>query len=94
MVSAILKLIPDGSLVSYLLENKQAVNAAGNIDQLTIEIFNLIAKGYVIIDKETDLSEGDDYRIKLTEFGKRNLELSKLNFWLGNVIDKYWSKKS
>ena len=89
MVSAILKLIPDGSLVSNLLENKQAVNAAGNIDQLTIELFNFIAKGYVSIDKETDFSEGDDYRIKLTEFGKRNLELSKLNFWLGNVIDKY-----
>ena len=77
MVSAILKLIPDGSLVSNLLENKQAVNAAGNIDQLTIELFNLIAKGYVSIDKETDFSEGDDYRINLTEFGKRNLELSK-----------------
>ena len=77
MGNAILKLIPDGSLFSNLLENKQALNIAGNIDQLTIEIFNLIAKGYVIIDKETDLSEGDDYRIKLTEFGKRNLELSR-----------------
>ena len=77
MGNAILKLIPDGSLFSKLLENKQAMNAAGSIDQLTIDLFNLIAKGYVSIDKETDLSEGDDYRIKLTEFGKRNLELSK-----------------
>lgn len=76
MGNAILKLIPDGSLFSNLLENKQVLNAAGNVDQLTIELFNLIAKGYVIIHKETDLIEGDDYRIKLTEFGKRNLELS------------------
>ena len=77
MGNAILKLIPDGSLFSNLLENKQAMIAAGNVDQLTIELFNLIAKGYVSIDKETDLSEGDDYKIKLTEFGKRNLELRR-----------------
>ena len=77
MGNTILGLIPNGSLFSNLLENKQAMSVAGNIDQLTIELFNLIAKGYVTIDKETDPSEGDDYRITLTEFGKRNLELSK-----------------
>lgn len=77
MSETILKLIPDGSLVSSLLENKNAINAAGDVDQLTIELFILIAKNYVIITKESDPSEGDDYRIKITEFGKQNLRLKK-----------------
>ena len=74
MGNGILKLIQDGTLFSNLLENKKVLNAVGNIDQLTIELFNLSAKGYVSFEKESNLSEGDDYRIKLTDFGKRNLE--------------------
>lgn len=75
MGNEILKLISDDTLFSNLLENKQVLNVVGSIDQLTIELFNLNAKGYVSFEKETNLSEGDDYRIKLTDFGKRNLEL-------------------
>ena len=77
MVNSVLSLIPNKSLFSNLLENKEAIRVAGNIDRLTTELFNLIAKGYVSIEKEADPNEGDDYRITITDFGKKNLERSK-----------------
>ena len=77
MVESILSVIPDKSLYSNLLNDPEAIRRAGNLDKLTVEIFNLAAKGFLEMKIESDPSEGDDYRLEITAMGKKNIEMNK-----------------
>jgi len=66
----------NGTKYSSLLSNKKLLSEFNTLDNLTIELNSLVAKGFLTIEIEYDEEEGVDFSIKITDLGKSFLRLN------------------
>lgn len=76
-MDSLLRIVTKDTRYSQIVENEKVISDYGNVESISTEIFNLMAKGYLKIDTIHDDEEGDDFILNVTQLGKSKIERSK-----------------